>query len=73
MSKQTHVTTHPSGWAATDTGNDRASRVFDTKQQTVDWARQHSQREQSELVIHNRDGKIGAKDSHGNDPCPPKG
>jgi hypothetical protein len=26
----------------------------------------------SELVIHNRDGKISQCDSHGNDPCPPR-
>lgn len=73
MTKQTHVTPHPSGWAAKDTGNDKASRVFETKLETVNWARQHSQREQSELVIHNLNGRIGAKDSHGNDPYPPKG
>ncbi|MFR0567991.1 DUF2188 domain-containing protein [Lentilactobacillus parabuchneri] len=27
----------------------------------------------SELVVHNRDGKISRKDSHGHDPHPPKG
>ncbi|MDY2739481.1 MAG: DUF2188 domain-containing protein [Acidaminococcus sp.] len=27
----------------------------------------------SELVIHNRNGQISHKDSHGNDPFPPKG
>ena len=27
----------------------------------------------SELVIHNKDGRISQKDSHGHDPHPPKG
>ena len=27
----------------------------------------------SEFVEHNRDGRISRKDSHGNDPCPPRG
>ncbi|WP_225364174.1 DUF2188 domain-containing protein [Lentilactobacillus parakefiri] len=27
----------------------------------------------SELVVHNRDGKISRKDSHGHDPHPPEG
>lgn len=73
MTKQTHVNPHHKGWESKDTGNDKASRVFDTKREAVDWARQHSRRERSELVIHNQNGRIGSKDSHGNDPCPPKG
>ena len=28
--------------------------------------------QQSELIIHDRQGRIRDKDSHGNDPCPPK-
>lgn len=29
-------------------------------------------RQQSELVIHDRHGRIRDKDSYGNDPCPPR-
>jgi hypothetical protein len=25
------------------------------------------------LIVHNQDGKFAWRDSHGNDPCPPKG
>lgn len=71
--KQTHVVPREDGWAVKDTGNQRDSRHFDNKQDAVGWGRQHSRREESELVIHNRNGQIGQKDSHGNDPCPPKG
>lgn len=73
MSKQTHITPHPDGWASKDTGNGRASRVFDTKQDAVNWGRGHSRGVGSELVIHNRNGQIGQKDSHGSDSFPPKG
>ncbi|TCP05507.1 uncharacterized protein DUF2188 [Rubrivivax gelatinosus] len=27
---------------------------------------------QGELLIHGQDGRIRARDSYGNDPCPPK-
>ena len=32
-----------------------------------------SQNQGTEMVVHNRDGKIAWSDSHGNDPYPPKG
>lgn len=71
--KQTHVVPNPNGgWDSKDTGNSRVSRHFDTKRETTDWARDHSRRDGNELVIHNQDGKIRQKDSHGNDPCPPR-
>lgn len=72
MPKQTHVVPTDDGWASKDTGNEKASRIFSTKQDAVDWARNHSRREGNELFIHNKDGKISNRDSHGNDPCPPR-
>ena len=71
--KQTHIVPHSDGWASKDSGNDRASRVFDKKQDAVNWGREHSRNIESELMIHNRNGQIGQKDSHGNDSYPPKG
>ena len=41
-------------------------------QEAIDWARNHSKIEGNELFIHNKDGKIANRDSHGNDPCPPR-
>jgi len=38
----------------------------------VDRAREIAKNQKTELVIHNRDGKISDKDSYGNDPFPPK-
>jgi len=42
-------------------------------QDASDAGRQISKNRGAEFVIHNKDGKISGKDSHGNDPYPPKG
>ncbi len=44
-----------------------------TKKEAVDNARVISKVRQTELTIHNKDGKISKKDSHGGDPFPPRG
>ena len=38
------------------------------KQEAVQRARTISQNQNTELVVHNKDGRIAGKDSHGNDP-----
>lgn len=60
------------GWQIKRPGAERSSGNFDRKNDAVDRARDISRNQDGELVIHNRDGKIARKDSHGNDPCPPK-
>jgi len=76
MAKQKthHVVSNPDGgWNIKKGGADRASKHCDTKQEAVEKAREISQNQGSELYIHGKDGKIQQKDSHGNDPFPPKG
>ena len=75
IQKSTHVIPNQEkgGWDIKQSGAQRSSGHFDTKQQAVGRAREISRNQQSELVIHNKDGKISQKDSHGNDPFPPKG
>lgn len=75
MSRKSHhvVPGSGGGWNVKKGGGERASGHFDTKQTAVDRAREISRNQGSELVIHNRDGKISQSDSHGNDNCPPKG
>ncbi|WP_454785051.1 DUF2188 domain-containing protein [Legionella sp. WA2024007413] len=41
---------------------------FNTKEEAVNRARELSIKEHTELVIHDKHGKIEAKDSHGHDP-----
>lgn len=69
-----HVVPNPNGgWDNKRGGGERATSHHDTKQQATDAARDQSRREHSELFIHGRDGRIQSRDSHGNDPNPPKG
>lgn len=68
-----HVVPRGTKWAVKGEGNSRATILTNTKQEAIDKAREISKNQGTELVIHNRDGKISKKDSHGNDTCPPKG
>jgi len=70
--KNVHVVKHGQEWAVKKEGNDRASSVHPTQQKAIDAGRNAAKAEQSELVIHGRDGKIRDKDSFGNDPFPPR-
>lgn len=72
-SKNQHVVPHRGGWAVKGAGNQRASSVHRTQRQAIDVAREIARNKQSELVIHRKDGRIRDKDSHSNDPFPPKG
>jgi hypothetical protein len=71
--KDVTVAPHEEGWSVTRQGNERASRVTDTKQEAVEIARDYAKQENSELVIKGADGKIQSKDSHGHDPKKSKG
>lgn len=75
MSKKTHhVVPNPSGgWDVKKGGAEKASNHFDKKTDAVDKGRQISQHQKSEFYIHGKNGKIQSKDSHGNDPNPPRG
>lgn len=69
-----HVTPRKDGeWAVKKAGADRASSLHERKTDAVKVARNLSRTEKSELVIHNKDGRIAQKDSHGHDPRGSKG
>jgi hypothetical protein len=61
------------GWNVKRGGAERSSGHFETKQQAVDFGREVSRNQHTELRIHNRDGRISQSDSHGHDPNPPRG
>lgn len=72
--KSHHVVPNPDGgWDIKRSGAERASGHFDRKSDAIDKAREISQNQNSELFIHGKDGKIQQRDSHGNDPFPPRG
>jgi len=71
--KTHHVVPDPDGgWNVLKGGADRASRHFDNQDEAIHWARKVSRTQNTELVIHKRDGTIRWKDSHGHDPLPPR-
>ncbi|HBC3831474.1 TPA: DUF2188 domain-containing protein [Vibrio parahaemolyticus] len=73
MSKNQHVVPHENGWAVKGEGNSKATSVHRTQKEAIDQARGISKNQKSELFIHGRNGQIRERDSHGNDPYPPKG
>lgn len=76
MPKKPPVHTVPSsdgGWENRRAGSDRAWKKFDTKADAQAAGRKTAKRESTEHVIHKRDGKIGERNSYGNDPYPPPG
>ena len=73
MSRDTHrVMPHEEGWQVKRDGDQRASRVTDTKAEAEKLGRQISRNQETELQIHGKDGTIQRSDSHGNDPNPPR-
>lgn len=58
------------GWDVVS--NSKVVAHADTKEKAEKIARKLSIEGKTELVIHNKEGKIIGSDSHGNDPCPPK-
>lgn len=74
MGKNQHVVPHPhGGWQVKSDNAGRATVRTKTQREAIDIARTISQNQHSELIIHDRSGRIRAKDSHGHDPHPPKG
>ncbi|GKT10336.1 DUF2188 domain-containing protein [Desulforhabdus sp. TSK] len=61
------------GWDVKKEDATRGSGHVDKKQDAVDARSRISQNQGTEFYIRGKDGKIRNKDSHGNDPYPPKG
>lgn len=72
MSKNQHVTPKNGAWQVIGAGNSKATKLFDTQKDAISYGREIAKNQKSELVIHNKQGKIRDKDSYGNDNCPPK-
>ena len=69
-----HVTPHKGGgWQVISAGGKKATVVTSTKHESVSIGRTISKNQHSELIIHGKNGRIQAKDSHGHDPFPPRG
>ncbi len=73
MPKHQHVVPIGDKWGIKGEGNSRYTKITDTQREAINVARTIARNQQSELVIHGRNGRIREKDSHGNDPFPPRG
>lgn len=74
MATDTHrVMKHEDGWQVKRDGDERASHVYPTKAEAVAYGRDISRHQGTEFIVHGEDGSIQQRDSHGNDPNPPKG
>lgn len=74
MSKRNqHVVPHEHGWAVRGAGSQKPSSVHRTQRQAIDAGREIVRNQKTELFVHGRDGRIRERDSHGNDPFPPRG
>jgi len=63
-----HVVPATDGWSAKTEGKSRAAKKFRRQSDAVEFARQMAIRNESELLIHGKDGQIREKNSYGNDP-----
>ncbi|MEJ7783726.1 MAG: DUF2188 domain-containing protein [Solirubrobacteraceae bacterium] len=73
MSKKPAIHTVKDGdqWINRTEGSDRGFAPAPTKAEAQAAGRESAQRRGVEHVIHKVDGKIGEKNSYGNDPPPP--
>ncbi len=71
--KNQHIVPHPEGWAVISEGSSKPTKVFTTQSEAIAKGRDIAINQQSELLIHNREGQIRERNSYGNDPHPPKG
>ena len=68
MKKNQHVVPHGNGWAVKGAGNLKATAITDTQNDAISIAREIAINNESEVVIHRRNGQIRDRDSYGNDP-----
>ena len=74
MRKNQHVTPHKDGgWQIKGANNSKATKRTETQAEAISIARNIAINNKSELLIHNKGGKIRQKNSYGNDPFPPRG
>lgn len=53
-----HVVPHPQGWAVKKEWSNRATAIFDTQKEAIEYGRRLAIRQRTELIIHNRKGEV---------------
>jgi hypothetical protein len=68
-----HVVPGDRGWEVKVQGTSRPGSTHKTQAEAAKAARDLARRNQAELLIHGRDGKIRARNTYGRDPRQTKG
>lgn len=68
-----HVVPRQGQWAVRGAGSRRATSLHPTQAEAIAAARSIARNQETELLIHRRNGQIRARDSYGGDPFPPPG
>ena len=71
--KNQHVVPHGKQWAVKGAESEKATKVVDTQKEAIRIAREIAINQQSELIVHGKNGRIREKNSYGNDPVETKG
>jgi hypothetical protein len=64
IKKDQHVMPTGDRWGVRSTGADRSSKVFDTKELAVKYARDIAKNSQTDLYVHGKDGLVVSKNSY---------
>lgn len=67
-----HVVPQGNKFVVKEEGNPKPRSRPATQAESIEKAKPIARKNQSELVVHRRDGTIRDSDSYGNDPNPPK-
>lgn len=75
MGKNVHVTKSKdgSGWSTKTETSKKAYKTAPTQKEAIEIGKKIAKNNNSELLIHGKNGKIREKNSYGNDKFPPKG
>lgn len=73
MVHQIFVSPDGEDWKVKVVGNQKASALCDTKAEAVERATEIAKNQHLELLVQNRDGVIGWRNSYGNDPVKSRG
>jgi uncharacterized protein (DUF1778 family) len=73
MGKNQHVVPHEGGWAVRGEGNSRATSIHPTQGEAIQAATEIAVNQQSEVLIHGRDGRVRGRNGHSHAPSPSGG
>ena len=73
MKKNVHVVPNQGKWAVKTENSSKAAKITQTQAEAIERAKTIAKNNESEMIIHRKDGTIREKNSYGNDPYPPKG